>query len=110
MRKQRIVLKHGIYTPTIWWLLVQALLAHPKLSGTGVLEPGDDSQQRGFARAALTEDGEKFPLSNIKRNIPQYTVLAKVLSYVTNAEESGLARGVCARVRDGSGSGSGGHK
>ena len=75
-----------------------------------MLEPCNDSQQRCFAGTALAEYGEKFALSNIKRNIPEHAVLAKILGYVTNAEESRLTRGIYARVRDGSGSGSGSHK
>src|ERR1017187_9857346 len=73
------VLEDGVHAAAVGRLGVQALARHPDLSGGGLLEAGEDSQERGFSRAALAEDGEEFSFGDFERDVSQHDVFAEVL-------------------------------
>src|SRR5579859_6649533 len=69
VREERIILKDGVHAALVWGKRVQALAAHPDFSGRRLLEAGDQPEQRGLARATLTQQREEFTSGNLQRNI-----------------------------------------
>jgi hypothetical protein len=51
--------------------LIKAFTAHPELTGVGVLEARYNTQQRGLARTAFAQDGEKFTFGDFEGDVAQ---------------------------------------
>ena len=49
MRKERVVLKNGVYAASIRRLLIESLVAHPEFAGSRGFESRNDAEQSRFA-------------------------------------------------------------
>jgi len=61
VRKQRVILKHGVHRPREGRQAGDILAIEPDAPGIRALEPGDQPQRGGLARAGGAEQGEKLP-------------------------------------------------
>ena len=75
--EQRVVLEHEPDAPRADGPLgnVLAVEEHPSLAGE--LQPGDDAQQRGLARAGRAEQGDEFTVVDRHADAPQRGEAAK---------------------------------
>ena len=81
------MLENGVDAAPVGRKVVEALAAHQNFAGTGAFESGDDAQQRGFARTALAQDGEKFSLGNLQGNVAQDGRLPERLGDIADGEQ-----------------------
>jgi hypothetical protein len=96
MRKNRIALKHSVDLAAISWSLVKALAGHPDFAAIQLFKTCNQAEQSGLARAALTEDGQKFARSNVERKSAQDRAFGELFFDSTNGKQrlrSSLSRG-----------------
>ena len=79
MRKQRIILKHGIQRATIRSKPGNVLAIDPHYPGLRRQEPGNQPQQRRLATAARLQQGDKLALLDFKRNVAQRLEISESL-------------------------------
>ena len=60
MRKQRIILKHHTEIALLGWLTNDGTPIDADVPAVGRGEAGEGIEDRGFARATGTENGQKF--------------------------------------------------
>src|SRR5882757_808483 len=101
MRKKGVVLEDGVDAALVRSEGVQALAAHPDFAAAGLLEAGDETQQRCFARTAFTEEGKEFSRGDFERDVLQDFVRAETFGDAADFEQdvslgrscSGVLRG-----------------
>ena len=71
MWKERVVLENGVDAALVRRKCLQPLAAHPYLSGSRLLESGDQAKEGRFAGATFAEQREKFARSDVQRNVLQ---------------------------------------
>src|SRR5882724_4204136 len=95
MRKEGIALEDGVHAAFVRRTGVQALATHPEFAAARLLETGDHSQQRCFARAAFAEEGEKFAGGNFERDVFQDFARAETLADVVDFEQCTFCNRAC---------------
>jgi hypothetical protein len=60
MREESVLLKDSVYAAFVRRKRVEASAVHPDFASGRLFETGDESKQSGFARAAFTQESEKF--------------------------------------------------
>src|SRR3979490_3365916 len=88
MRKQSVVLEHGIDPAPVGWQVVEAIASHENFAGSRTFEAGEDAEQRRLARTAFAQDGEELSLSHLQRDIAQHGGLAERLRQVADLEQT----------------------
>src|SRR6185437_9343287 len=68
MRKQRIVLEHGVDVALVGRHAFGGLAENLDMTLVGLLEAGDEAQARGLARARGAEHGEELAFGDVERD------------------------------------------
>src|SRR5579863_3052400 len=95
MRKEGVALEDGVHAALVGRESVQSFAAHPQFAASGLLEAGDQTQQRCFAGAALSEQGEKFACGNFKRDVLQDFARAETLADAADFKQSTFFNRAC---------------
>src|SRR5256886_17224787 len=85
------MLKYGVDPATVRRQSIESLAFHPNFARIGSLKAGNDPEQCGLARAALTEHGQKFAFRYLKRNIAEHGSPSEGLSRVADREKGWCA-------------------
>jgi hypothetical protein len=82
------MLEHGVDPALVGRQRVEPLAGHPEFAGIGRLEAGNDPKQRGFARSAFAQDGEKLAFRHFQRDVPENQILPETLGDVLDSQQS----------------------
>ena len=81
------MLEDGVYAAAIGRERIQALAIHPDFSGGWLFESRDETEQRGFARATVSQEGEKLTGRNFEGQLAQNFARAKSFDDVADFEQ-----------------------
>ena len=91
MGKECVVLEDGVDRAIVGGLGVEARAVHANFAGGGLLEAGDQAEQRGFAGAGFAEESEEFAGGDVEAQAFQDFVGSETFCYGVDFEERGAA-------------------
>ena len=76
MRKERIILKHGVYIPLVGFLLLYPLPLYLNSPAAGILKTGNHAQRRRLSATRGTKQCEELSLFDLQVHILYNVVFA----------------------------------
>ncbi len=91
MRKQRVILKHGVNGPLRWRQREQRLALQQDLTRVRLFKSRQDAQKRCFPGTALAQDRQELATYYIEAKGIEHRLLAVRLGYRSNLQKRSSA-------------------